>query len=439
MRPLFCQRRHPNIISAVRLRFKLLAKLFKYKNMAKDRIANLSIRISILGGKFLAVILLAKMMTVSDFGLYNIILAYVAFAVLLYGFDFYAHSHRYYVRRVDHRKATISHAVFSIIMIFLFSPFAYMFLRSDGISISLSILVVILFAVEYTSQELYRYLLIENRQIDASLGLLLRTTLWVPPLILYGYLNKYIFIFDAILFWLSGSFISIIYYFRKLQIRPNILNLKVDHEVYMWIFEGVKKSTKFLLGTLALRLVFTIDRKAAQQYSDIEAVAIYGFSISFAMVIFTIVDATVLSYSYPRILREKPNFRKYKELLRNITYISLISFFVVFILINSSIIFFDLNEKYLNPLAYFCASIATFFYAMSMAPHYYLYSSGKDKSLVITHLLIALLSVFILFGIFKTGEPWVISLKMAVIMFFLFCIKHILLLIATNKRVAAIN
>jgi O-antigen/teichoic acid export membrane protein len=390
----------------------------------KKKLLNLSLRFAILGGKFLSIVSLAKLMTVADFGVYNLIVAYAAFTVLLYGLDFYAYTHRLIAKNEDKKRAIVSHATFSISMLLLLSPFTYAFLRMEEIPVILSITVMLLFSFEYISQELYRYLVVENKQIEASIGLLLRTTAWMVPLLGLGSMSGNLSILDVVRLWLVGCFTSILYYLLVLKINPAKIYVKLNSEIFFWIVEGLKKSFKFLIATLALKLVFTLDRKSVQLFANLEEVAVYGFSLSFAMVIFTIVDATVLSYIYPKILSKTQDTSDYKALLRKIFFISLMSFPVALISMFSSVYLFNLDERYINGATFTWASIAILFYTVAMVPHYYLYSNHCDKSLVATHLFIALFSIYLFFGVYRTGEASVIAFKLSLIMLLLFAIKH---------------
>jgi O-antigen/teichoic acid export membrane protein len=101
--------------------------------------------------------------------------------------------------------------------------------------------------------------------------------------------------------WLLGNlaFLAVTFWvFRGLPWKA-LTDIAVDVQ---WIRRGLKVSAPIWLGTMGLSASTYIDRFVVAHFLDLEKVGVVTFYFSFASAIFTLVQAGVLSFIYPRLV-----------------------------------------------------------------------------------------------------------------------------------------
>lgn len=362
----------------------------------QKNLLNVLLRCFVLASKFFLIGFLGVCLSQEEFGVYGLVTGYVAFSVLIVGIDYYAFAHRRYFCAGESKKKVIKeHGMASLFGYATIFPLFLFFISKNNYVASLMPMFVALCVVEHLSQECYRYLNIENRQLTATISYMIRSALWVLPLYIFYELNIVaVNLRTVLLFWLGGSVISIALVFIHIEpiVFLKILREKVDKGR---IKIGLQKSFVFILATFALKGLFTFDRQLVEVGSSIEHVGVYTVYVQFAMIVFNFVDAGLLSYIYPRLLRAssvaETNQKTKYELLVAATSVLIGVLLIVFLPPILKAVGFKSTYDF-RSIEFYIVVIAIVFYSMSMIPHYYLYSMGMDFHNLVVHAF-----VFILF------------------------------------------
>ena len=350
------------------------------------RALNLLIRLAVPAVKFLSILVFAKALSVEDFATYGLILAYTSFFGLVYGMDFYAYTHRFFVTETLKPFVLRKHLKLASAMAPLQAVVALIWLFSSGFSGAIVFLVMVLFMIEYISQELYRYLILEEKQIRASLSLAMRQAVWMVPLATYGIIANELSLALVLASWILGAIISI-----GIAVKPltqYLVGAPLSDPLSPlpnFIFEGLKLSFKFLIGSLCLKAVFVVDRYVLSSLPNPEHLAAYAFIMSFCMIIYTAVDASILSFYYRRILSGGLSSSQFYKLLLLVAAVSAGISIVSGAMLKVSVSLFSLDEIYNQLDIFFYGALAISCYVCSMVPHYFIYQKRADTYLILSH------------------------------------------------------
>jgi O-antigen/teichoic acid export membrane protein len=141
-----------------------------------------------------------------------------------------------------------------------------------------------------------------ERPLHASILYFISGGLWCIPVIAVGIAWPALRTVDVVLVgWLLGNlaFLAVTFWvFRGLPWKA-LRDIAVDVQ---WIRRGLKVSVPIWLGTMGLSASAYIDRFVVAHFLDLEKVGVVTFYSSFAFAIFTLVQAGVLSFVYPRLV-----------------------------------------------------------------------------------------------------------------------------------------
>ena len=153
--------------------------------MLKKRAINVLLRSSIVIAKTLQIYILTKYLTEADFGTYVLLASILAFITYTAGLDFYIIAGRKIIIRGNDRTKRLFwinlQLKFSLLMTLAISLGAYLTLSNLSITQS-SVILIILISSELISQEVCRILINLDRQIESSIVMFVRTSLWIFPL-----------------------------------------------------------------------------------------------------------------------------------------------------------------------------------------------------------------------------------------------------------------
>lgn len=372
------------------------------------RMLNISLRGITLASRFLFIFFLAKYLAPEDLGLYGIFTATVGYALYFVGLDFYVYTTREILKSEKSQWGSFlkNQAFVSFLLYTLLSTILIFTTVTGKITPAQALWFVLILTLEHINQEISRLLVAISKQTTASLLLFVRQGLWAIAVVILmatkivpGTLN------EIFIFWSASGLLSLVMGFISLK-KVNMGGWK-DKIDYLWIIRGIKISGLFLIATLALRGLQTVDRYWMQYLNDLEVVGAYVLFIGMASTLMTFLDAGVFSFSYPTLIKLKNDgneiaFDKHLKKMSAVT----ISITVAFVLISVLLMPFLLEwtgkpvfEKYI--LVYYILLAATAINALGMIFHYALYAIGKDKAIIISHifsLLVFFITVIILQG-----------------------------------------
>jgi O-antigen/teichoic acid export membrane protein len=258
----------------------------------------------------------------------------------------------------------------------------------------------LLIIVEHICQELTRLFVAVSEQLAASIVLFLRQGTWAIVIVLAMLFDEGFRNLDAIFgAWALACLVAIAFSIRKFRVM-NIggWRAKIDRE---WIWRGIKIAVPFLIATLAIRGVFTVDRYWLQSLAGLEVVGAYVLFIGVASTLMAFLDAGVFSFAYPSMIAAYRNNdpELYRKKMREMLFLT-VTLSAGFAIVSMAILPYLLEwlgkEVYQQnyPLFYWLL-LATILNAIGMVPHYAVYSQGRDRSIIQSHLTALPVFVFV--------------------------------------------
>lgn len=359
----------------------------------RTRILNMVLRTATLGARFVFVFFLAKYLDPQAVGYYGLFTATIGYFLYLVGLDFYTYTTREILKAPaeQHGQMLKGQAALSVLLYAIVVPLAAWILPRAHWPAELLLWFFPILVFEHLNQEISRLLVALSEQITASLILFMRQGSWA--LVIVGLMavdanNRQLQAVMAC--WLAAGVIAALLGIRKIrQLRMGGWKLPVN---WSWVKNGAKVSLAFLLATLALRGVLTIDRYWLLSLTNIETVGAYVLFLSIAGTLMVFLDAGVFAFAYPELiaLNHKQHHaeahRKVKQLLVY-TLLASAAFSVFSWLLLPYLLQWINKPLYLQNIGlYGWLLLATVISALGMAPHYALYAQGRDKAIISSHI-----------------------------------------------------
>ncbi|WP_405077685.1 lipopolysaccharide biosynthesis protein [Pectobacterium versatile] len=358
----------------------------------KYRLANVILRGVTLFSKFLMMFSIAIYIAPEEVGLYGLFFSAVMYMIYVVGFEFYTYSNRE-IASQDKKHWGVyirDQMVFVTFLSVVVLPISVIIFYTNILPWDLFLFFYFILFVEYISQEINRFLISMSRQLKASIVLFFRSGLWpiIVVCVMYIYPESRN-IYTIMYLWAMGGvgaiFIGIFYMRDSLQMpfsRPIS---------YSWIISGVKVAIPLLVASLASKSFFTLDKFLIEFYSNLEVLAPYIFFASIASSISAFIDAAVIVFFYPKMVKagSEGNIRKLVQMTKNLAVqILLIGGAGALVIIPFSLYILDyfnygVYRTYLYFLFYMLCSVVVF--CLSMSPHLALYALKEDKCIVLSN------------------------------------------------------
>ena len=158
--------------------------------------------------------------------------------------------------------------------------------------------------VEYISQECYKLLIIMTKLIHANIVLLIRSGLWCYISIALMSIKPELRNLDFVLIaWVFGGGAGILYCAGVLMLSKLGWRSRSSRPVdYSWIKKGISVASVILIGTLAYRSVYFLDKILVKAFANYEVIAVYGLFLSIVSVAQSFLETGIISYYYPRLV-----------------------------------------------------------------------------------------------------------------------------------------
>lgn len=394
----------------------------------RENVLTLVLRALTLGSKFVLVLFLARELSIEQLGLYGLFAASVSYGLYIVGLDYYAYTTRELLGQSKDSWASLirDQVVFYLIIYSLALPFFTLLFTQRLLPWTMLLPFYGLLALEHVSQELYRLLVTMQKPLLANIALFFRLGAWVYGLLIY----IWIWDFSAglnLLFisWALGGLFSIFIVVGHLRNAIDWTTLKGQAVNWARMWVGLRISSRFLLSTLALRALFTLDRYFIEWYVSTEAVGIYTFYASLANGISAFIDAGVVVFQAPLIVKsfKSGDTAAYKQAIQNLQKqigiilaiiggLSVMGIKPLLYLIDKEVLLRDIH-------IYYWLLLATALWSFSMVPHYQLYANSQDKVIVrsaIQALIVFCVSAFFLVYLYEAvGVAMALALGMGVL------------------------
>lgn len=374
-----------------------------------ERPANVGLRLATLGTRFLFIFFLARFLDAGAVGYYGIFTATVGYALYLVGLDYYVFVTREIVAtgRAQQGRLLKGQAMLAGLLYAGLLPVAVLALAQAHWPAHLALWFLPILVLEHFNQEIFRLLVAISEQIAASIILFIRQGSWAVAIIVLMALRPDSRNLDAVMAaWLLAGVVAAgvgAWKIHRLQLGG--WRLPVD---WRWIRQGVAVSGAFLLATLALRAIQTVDRYWLQALAGIDLVGAYVLFTGVAAALLVFLDAGVFSFGYPALIRHAQRHERAQARARlRRMLIETVLACALFAGISWALLPLLLrwvgNPVYAaNLWLYPWVLAAMILNAIGLVPHYALYALGHDRRIIAAHL--AALPLFAL-------TTWAVALR----------------------------
>lgn len=262
--------------------------------------------------------------------------------------------------------------------------------------------------LEHVNQEVSRLLVAVSEQIFASIVLFVRQASWAIVVVSLMISSPDSRNLDVVMGCWCGAGVAaaILGMWKIKKLKMGGWAQPID---WVWVRRGIAVSAAFLVATLALRGIQTIDRYWLDALAGVELVGAYVLFMGVAGALLVFVDAAIFSFGYPKLI-EHNRLMQYSlarsrvrrmlvETLAACAFFGSVSWVALPVLLG-----WIGNSAYQNAIFLFPWVLAAMMVnAVSMVPHFGLYGMGKDQPIIHSHL--AALPVFcftvLVFGFFE--------------------------------------
>lgn len=367
-------------------------------NILRPRRARPAINISLRGitllSKFALIFFLALFLEPKELGLYGLLTVSVSYAIYFVGFDFYTYSTRELLGEPYERWAGMlrDQGVYFLIAYALVLPLLLLPFAGGWLPWRLAGWFVALLVMEHLASELNRLLVAMSEPLLASIVLFIRSGLWTLILVPLMWAMPSLRQLEVVLLaWLVGSTFAVLVGTRRL-LRLKLVSLSRPID-WRWLRRGLKVALPLLVGTLAVRGVFTFDRYWVEHIAGLDVLGAYTLFVGVASAILAFLDAGVFVFLYPAMITasqqgEQHRFnRAYRRLAAQTILITGVLTLGAGLTLPALLKAFD-KSFYLAQLnMFYWVLLAIVLYALGMIPHYGLYASGNDRGIIVSHVI----------------------------------------------------
>ncbi|HTG37984.1 MAG TPA: hypothetical protein VL973_04165 [Sphingomonas sp.] len=353
-----------------------------------------------LATRFALVFLLARYLDAASLGYYGLFTAATGYALLCVGLDLYVYTSREITKIDVSRRGQLlkSQATLVGLLYCVLIPVAVIVLPSAGLPEGLLWWFVPILVLEHLNQELYRLLIILSRQLTASLLLFVRQGSWAIAAAILMTVDAQSRNLDFVMaLWAaSGAVAGAIGLWQLYRLGMGGWRAPVD---WAWLRKGVMVSGAFLVATLSVRAIQTVDRYWLESLAGIETVGAYVLFFGVASALTVFLDAAILSFRYPEMVahahqgEHEALHRKVRIAVIQVVAVS-VAFSIISLILLPYLLEWIGQPVYLASMGiYYWVLSGIIAYSIGMVPHYALYALGHDRTLVLSH--ISALLIFI--------------------------------------------
>lgn len=361
----------------------------------------MALRATSLGARFVLVLSVAAVLPLSEVGIFGLIWGTVALLVLVVGLDFYTFSNRFMIAngKEFHRYALLRQGEIHAIAYVVFSLCAGIVILLGLLPAEVVLWTLALTISEHFAQETYRVLVTFDDQVYANAMLFLRAGGWA--ILAAGIIWLWApgrSVFTVLTLWLAGSISAGVLgaaRFKKLHLLDDGAWLSHSH-----ILQGLRVSGRFFVGTISLSVVLTADRFLVGGLISLDVAGVYAVYVGMAAGLRALLDAGVLAFSLPRILRSGAagDRQELKRLLLRTSILVLGLALLISTCIGaggwllSEVLLSHAYQEYFFMLPF--ALVAMVLMLVSMPSYQVLYAMGHDRVLLAANLV----TVAVFFG-----------------------------------------
>jgi len=358
----------------------------------RKSIESVSSRAISIVSKFFLLTFLAKVMSLSDYGTYQLIMYFMMISVYIYGLEYYMIGNREVAKGDDNVLNINNHLSF----FFTLFPFTFLvqllalfyLIPNDVLTLQIVIFIIVINFCEYFNQEIYRYLVMIQRINKANLLLIIKSLAFLVLVLAYYYYNKNLMLDEVIsilfisyiLLLLITTFFFFKYVLGKKEVDIRYLRLKELKPILLMLLP-------FFWLMIFTKGISFFDKFAIDYYYDTEEVGIYSFLFSIASLIYIFITSGFYIIYLPELIKmHNKNSQGIKQKLYKYSLL-VMGFSVALILI----IIFGIEillkiigkDDLINNIGILYPLLGAFFFLnLSTIPTMLLYIVKKDKELM---------------------------------------------------------
>ena len=357
------------------------------------RFINLSLRGGGMVGRFLLIFFLARILPPEELGTYGIFTVTVGYALYFLGLDFYTYSGRAILHAEQKMWPAMlrDQAVLFACSYTVVFPLLGLFFWGGMLPLKYALVFYVLLTMEHLSLEFIRLLVVTGKPLAAGVSIFIRSGAWCYGLVA-AYLGGFVSVDLKTVFWLwiladALAVAGGVWLLRKLPWGDLKSNIN-----WVWIGQGLRVAALFLVGTLALRGIFTLDRYFIEAFSGREMLGVYTLYLGICTSLIGFVDAAVFSFRYPRLVSiyKSGQYTTFESVRREFGRQTL--FAVTVLALAAATLIVPVLEWIDKPLylqhlpIFFLLLAASTLFVIGHIPHYTLYAMGHDRSIVGAHI-----------------------------------------------------
>lgn len=379
------------------------------------RLLNAALQALNLIARFAFIFFLAKYIDPVQVGYFGIFSATVSYALYFVGLDYYVYVSREIIKRSPGERGQLlkGQAFLSAGLYAVFVPLVIMCLPVLNWPGNLIWWFFPILILEHFNQEISRLLIALSKPISSTVILFIRQGVWSAVMAVAMVLSYEARNLDLLmsLWFFSGLFAAGLGIVKLRALAIAGWDVPVD---WGCVKKGILLSLTFLIGTLALRGIQTVDRYWVERLAGIQAVGAYVLLYGIASTLLVFLESALFSFSYPRLIQLNLNGgccevraavkRLFLQTLCLAVLFGIVSWLVLPFLLRwiGSLVYIEALGLY--PLIL----LAIILNALSMVPHYALYAIGGDRPILYSHI------VSIIFFVVTTWVASNFTLKYAV-------------------------
>ncbi len=241
------------------------------------------------------------------YGQYGLVAVSITLGTYLLGMEFYTYVQREWLRPGRELHNPFWHQLlFYAILYPLILPlflllFYYGFLDWQYAGWFFAVLVA-----EHLAMEVFRLLFLVGRPLWANVNLFLRNGLWVLPALWQMYAGGGLDIGDLLRYWFAGDLLALttVLAARRDAWRALLPERKLQMQ---WIWRGWRIALPFFVAALSFKLVEFADRYVIDAFMNKVSLGVYTFFSNMAMLVNTVVYTAVISVLYPQVVKTLMN------------------------------------------------------------------------------------------------------------------------------------
>ena len=230
--------------------------------------------------------------------------ATISFLVYILGADFYIITNRDLCVAEAAEKLGIlkqSLPVFALTYLCTAGFLAWLFIH-DFLPIELAFIIVIILIFEHLGQESYRILIALGHPVLASLSIFLRLGAWAIIISILMFIDERMRNLESVMAaWAIGNSLAAVVGLKVLSRLPRSGWQKPF--AFRWIRAGLRISAPYLLATLCLRSLSTLDRFFVEYFTTAATVGAYVLYAGVGAAVPAFVDAALVSFATPKLLK----------------------------------------------------------------------------------------------------------------------------------------